>query len=517
MRKLVKKHLPLLIFLISLSSFTFLFFIQRNFMTNIDERDQIVNAFLMANGLKVYKDFFTTHFPLPYYWVYIFTPFWTNSPPHRVISILRLSIVILYYLSFLAVFFVSRSRKTKTALCLWIISLSTFASLYHGNLLLSETFVAIFISSLFWLILPLVFAWEKINFVKSVLIFLFVSLAFWTQPLLAPLFLIPLLLIPGKILKKIFPSFFILNLLPLALFHLSGQLQGFWENAVWFNFRVYSSFFPERIGHYSMLQQNFISFFQNEISFLEPFSGFIGSWQFVIHAAVLGLLIWTIGKRNWRLSISFLLLFYGVRAREIKIIPGKIFNFGIYPLALLGSASFIALITFIFPKKKIISLLALGLLFGLSIKESLPIINQSLKPGYNYHVFWSWRQEIGETINNLTQPEEKILIYPHDVDLYFFANRKPIDRFTYWFPWLDSVKRYHDERETSLKTAPPPVIYIGNFTYKNNPHLYAQFFPDLLNGYSQIAKNGQPTNIWLRDDLNQRLKAPYSLFTTNKQ
>jgi hypothetical protein len=197
--------------------------------------------------------------------------------------------------------------------------------------------------------------------------------------------------------------------------------------------------------------------------------------------------------------------------REVKIVPGKIFNFGIFPFLCLSSASFALLIIEFGKKQKFLSLVITISVIIAGFIGFKPILLQSLKPGYNYHVFWSYRQDLGKIINDLSLPDEKVLVYPHDVDLYFFSQRRPIDRFSYWFPWIDSVDKYRNERLTALKNTPPSVIYMGNLTFKDDLKYYGKLFPNLLINYLPIVKEEKTTGIWLRSDLKDRLGKEYSI------
>jgi hypothetical protein len=129
--------------------------------------------------------------------------------------------------------------------------------------------------------------------------------------------------------------------------------------------------------------------------------------------------------------------------------------------------------------------------------NSRPIFRDALKPGYHYHVFWSTRQESAERISSLTGQNDRILAYPHDMDLYALSRRLPPDRFVYWFPWVDSVPAYRSERLTALTSTPPPLIYLGSMNFKDQPNYYLQFFPNLTAGYTEYLKDGKSTGIWL--------------------
>jgi len=509
--KLLRNIFPTIIFIFSLFIFSSILFLQRAFMTNFDEYDHIAAGYLMSLGKKIYLDFFSHHFPFPYYWTSFFTPFWNNELFSRSITIFRGSLILFYLISFLIVFFLLKNIKSKISFSLWIALLSLFISLYHGNLILSESFSAIAIFSLFWIVAPIVLGWEESDFRKTIASVFFASIGFWTQPLLLILFPIPLLLSPRNNRVKISLALLLLNLFPILLFFLSGQLVHFIEQGFWFNFKVYPKYFIEERESNSKIFQSLICFINNEKYFLSSFGNYVEQFQFILHLFFLFFIGFVLKKKKLNLLIIVFLIFLSTRVREIKIFPGQIFNFGIFPFLTIASSSLILLTINYYKKLKIFSFFILAAPFMLSFQTVNPIIEQSLKPGYNYHVFWSYRQDNGKILQDLSFPNEKILVYPHDVDLYFFAQRQPPDRFLYWFPWIDSVNKYREERLDVLVKNPPPVIFIGSLAFKNDPRFYEMFFPNLLNDYLLIYKNNQATGVYIRKDLLERVKPPYQV------
>lgn len=165
------------------------------------------------------------------------------------------------------------------------------------------------------------------------------------------------------------------------------------------------------------------------------------------------------------------------------------------------------LLTKLFYKHKILTFLVIFILVFVSISNFWPIIKNSFDSQYNYHVFWSPRQKTGNLINQLSQPNENVLVYPHDVDLYYFANRTFSDRFVYWFPWINLVPEYRSERLSVLSNSSPVVIYLGNLDFKGEPNYYSQYFPTLTKDYIEVFNDNKSTNIWLRSDLKDRLQS----------
>ena len=159
---------------------------------------------------------------------------------------------------------------------------------------------------------------------------------------------------------------------------------------------------------------------------------------------------------------------------------------------LFASACFIFLIVELLKTKRLnVKLFSIPLFIIVAVANALTfqqIFFQSLKPGYNYHVFWSSKQEKGSIIKSLSLSTESVLMYPHDVDLYYFSDRLSPDRFSYWFPWINAWPEYRKERLNALKKNPPSVIYVGNLGYGYDKNHYARYFPHLTDDYIQVLK-----------------------------
>lgn len=495
----MRRFLPYLLFFIFILFFSLSFYLQRHFMTNFDENDHLAVAYFMSRGHLLYKGIFSHHFPFPYYWTFLFTPFWRFSSPSQLISIFRLSALVLYLLNFFLVFISFKNLRSQLGFSLWIFCLSFFFTLYHGNLVLSETYAAIFISSLFWLSLPQILHWEKPCRFNLLLIIIFTSAAFWTQPLLVFLFILPLILYPGKIIFTLI-SLAALNLFVPIYFYLSGQISDFWQQGIWFNFFVYPRFFID--------DQTYFSIFSHEFYLFTHFFNSIQISQFILHLSTYILGFYLISRKKFIPVVVFVLFFLSAHVREVKIIPGQLYNFGIYPLLLLGLGSLCILLFVNFSRLTAYLLRFTFILALLSFSiSSYPIIQNSLKPGYNFEVFWGYRQRTADIIAKLSRPHEPILVYPHDVDYYPLSQRLAPDRFVYWFPWINFVPGFRQERLFALQKNDIPVIYLGDLSFKGQPNFYQQYFPDLIKNYSPVIRDGRATGIWLENNHLDRLKS----------
>jgi len=507
MNILKKINFSWVLFSFSLLFFTAIFYLVRHFMVNFDETDNLTSSFLMAQGQRFYLDLFNMHFPFPYYIGYIFAPFWVNQDPSRAIAFFRLSLLFIYFISFFLVFLSFKNQKTKIIFPLWIIIFSFLVALYHGNMYLSETFTTIFITSIFWLIAPITLNLEKFSNYHFFLLILFASFAFWTQPFLGPLLILPLFFIKKHQFLPFILYSFALNIIPIIFFLVNGQFAGFFHQTITYNFQTYSHFFPGQTGDNSMLSQNFINFFKNELSLFTHLNTATNLFEFTTHLGFLFFLVIVILKKKIKFILAIILIFIETRSREFKINPGQIFDFAFFPFLSISTTSIFLLLIYLKKiKSKIITVFFLIIILICLILDFKPIFLQSINLGYNYDVFWSYRQRIGEDIAKLTNPTDKILIYPYESDLYFFSHRQPFDRFIYWYPWIDADINLKKERLDSLQKDPPALIYFVEKPYQDDPQAYSKFFPNLLDNYINIYKDGQSTNYWIRADLSNRLQ-----------
>jgi hypothetical protein len=320
------------------------------------------------------------------------------------------------------------------------------------------------------------------------------------------LFLIPLFLSPAN-WRKIILFSFILNLTPLVIFFFTGQLAEFWQQGIIFNFFVYPKFFVDDLPAGNKIVQTIIYFFRNEFYLFTHFQDKVQLFQNIIHLSFWLLAYRVLKTKKLFFVIPFFLLFLSSRIREVKIIPGALFNFGIYPFLVIASASFVIVLFLYLQHRKVIFTFLFSSLLLVSYWNSAPVILQSLTKGYNYEVFWSYRQRNAQILAKLTTPNEPILVYPHDVDYYALSGRLPPDRFVYWFPWIDSVPRFRNERLSALKNIEIPVIYIGSLAFKKDPNFYSKYFPDLTANYQPIIRDDKLTGIWVRNNYINRLKS----------
>ena len=502
MKRIILRWAPFLFTLLIFSTF---FYLVRLFMGDFDEHDHIAAGYLMKQGKLLYKDIFTHHFPLPYYWTWFFTPLWSDMNPSRTISIFRLSLLAYYLIIFTLSYITMRSIKTRIVFLVWIIFVGCCMVLYEGNIILSDTFSSIALMGLFWSSFPIVLGWEKASKTHVISQVMLASLGLWAQPMVALLLIIPIVLVESKYRKNVVILIAILNAIPLIIFAFTQQLTSFFEQALWFNSAIYSKYYAEHLPQGNSFFSVMWYFLINEWKLLTTFGNPLQIFQGITHVGLLGLLIYCFKTNKVSCGLLITLFIFSTRLRELKIVTGVPFVYGIYSLILLGVAATLILIVQIYKNNKVMPVVVSIFLLVLAYIPIAGIVEKSLDREYNYHVFWSYRQERGEILKKLSEPHEKILVYPHDVDMYYFANRQPIDRFLYWFPWTNDVPKYRKERLDALKNTPPPVIDLNSLAFKKDQR-YKEYFPTLVKGYIPVKKDGKATGVYLRADLKERLE-----------
>src|SRR3989344_5433408 len=423
----------------------------RHFMVNTDEFEYLVTGYLMSVGKRPYIDFFTHHWPMPYVWSAAMAPFFTQGSPHQELAVFRSGILMLYAGIAVTLFLINKRDRTRQAMTLWLMVLPASMAIYHGQMALTDTFLAILISWLFWLTVPVTLGWEESSAGRDVTAVAVAAAMVWTHPGSVAVAIIPAL-ISGKKIRTIVITGAAL-VIPLAVLAAGGMLMPFWKQALVFNQEVYAKFYPERRNNLTMSQQTWSDFWRNEAKLFTNLSWPVGVSQWLWHAGFWGLGIYAISKKNHRLVGIWLALFLTIHSREVKFFPGQMFNYALYPAVLTGTAA-LAIGRPVVKVALVIVIIASGV-------AAWPIFIQSAKPGYNYQVFWSDRVKLGEKVAKLTAKDETILAYYPVFDVFFFSRRLPADLFWYWHPWIAAGEGNSQDRQQTIERRIPAAIIPG--------------------------------------------------------
>ena len=225
-----------------------------------DEADNVLGACSMARGSLIYRDFFSHHFPLPYYALAVL-----GDPAACSVFAGRVLGVTLLVLAGLAVAWITRNRLAPVALL--VIALA--APAYYLQMYLAETFLSA------GLILTLGLLTERgrrlLGPPAHALRFLAVLLLAWSSPigLMMVSVLAPLLVLGAPGGRRVVIAACLAALLSFAaLLALQGTIWQFFEQAVLFNVRVYSNYLDVKLTSPPELAWQTMSFVRHRFSFV---------------------------------------------------------------------------------------------------------------------------------------------------------------------------------------------------------------------------------------------------------
>jgi hypothetical protein len=421
-----------------------------------DEGDNLNTGLLMLRGYTLYGDLFSNHFPFAYYWVAAVVGLFGKS-----IAVVRLSVWLFQIASFAVAM-----KLSRYVLPLGIMSLmwGTIRHMYSGNMILYHSFSSVSLVVVFAIVLAVVLDTVDANWRHSLAIGLFSTIAILSDPLTiyaSAIALIYLLVSDRKqgLMALLFAG------TGLALYAgwllVSGTFQGFVDDAILFNARIFSNYkdaSPARFG--TMWEQAIRGLeildpvWRNFDPFLPiPYNG-SDRWLFtgllyrlaIIVAAFLLLL-----QKNFR-AASFLYLF------ACATVLNNTKGFRAAPFILLALLVASALMTGAWWKKEKRNLTrlqtVLGALIGLmmiwlGLRVAVLTFVQS-RDDLSYERHFAGPEARAAEIKDLAcdQPDVHLARYPAPGYFLWFTDMKPVSRFTYMFPWEAEV--YLDEVISAL-------------------------------------------------------------------
>jgi hypothetical protein len=227
--------------------------------TFVDEADNVLGGCLMARGAVIYRDFFSHHFPLPYYLLSLFSGLSGCS-----VLFSRFLVVALLAVGSLAFYAVSRAPAALLAPAI----VSMAAPAYYAHLYLAESFIGLGLL----LVVPLSLdraAGIRPNLYLSLLyVGMFVLLAS------SPIGLMLACISTGVLLARspqpraqLLATFALAIFTWVAILLWHGNLRAFVDQAIGFNLGVYSRFLGVDITSPTQVAWETLAFFRHRFSF----------------------------------------------------------------------------------------------------------------------------------------------------------------------------------------------------------------------------------------------------------
>ena len=437
-----------------------------------DEGDNVITGLLMLRGYTLYGNLFSNHFPFPYYWAAAIVALFGKS-----IMLVRLSVWLFQIASFAIAM-----KLSRYVLPLGLMSLmwAIIRHIYSGNLLLYFSFSTVPLVVVFAIVLPVLLRTVKADWRHSLAIGFFSTVAILSDPLAVYPVAIALayLLVTDRKQGLMAVLFTGTGLAAYAGWLLaSGTFQGFVDQAILFNARVFSKYKetdPVRFG--TILEQAIkgLEIFDPKWLNLNPFQPipYNGSdrWLFTGFFYRLAIIVATLlllVQKDFR-AASFLYLF------ACSTVLNNTKGFRAAPFILLALLVASAVMTGAWwrkekKEKESISRLrmALGVLHGagrlglglmmfwLALRVAVLTFVQT-PDKLSYDRTFAPLEARAAQIKAMAcgQPNVFLAHYPGSGYTLWFTDMKPVARFIYMWPWdaeayLDEVISALDQEQVS--------------------------------------------------------------------
>ena len=440
-----------------------------------DEADHVLGACSIARGSLIYRDFFSHHFPLPYYAL-------AALGESGACSVLAGRILggLLLVLAGLAVAWITRNRLVPLALL--VVALA--APAYYLQLYLAETFVSA------GLILTLGLLTERgrrldgppahaLRFLALVILTCSSPIGLMMATVLAPLVVLGA---AGTRRSVTVVSVAALLSFPVVL-TIQGTLRPFVEQAILFNVQVYSQYLDVQLGNPAAVLWQTMSFVRHRFSFVvdgaagQEMEATVATFTVLLELALVALFaaVVVLARSERLLRIGACLVLPLAVARDgFHLAP-------FVPLACFACALLLPGATARTGALRLGALLVLILaarvyFFHLPLEWDAPDeLAQSLKPD--------------PQITRFAGPADAVLYLPIAPQGYLAHNRPPGSFYTFFLPWQADVPGAEDRVIADIEANRVAVVFMDQDTEIWGKYRLREYAPRL---HAHVVQNFRP-------------------------
>ncbi|PKO12955.1 MAG: hypothetical protein CVU39_21185 [Chloroflexi bacterium HGW-Chloroflexi-10] len=456
-----------------------------------DEGDVLSIGWLLSEGYVLYKDVFSHHFPLPYYWVGLIIKIFGSS-----VVIIRLSFLILKTIIF---FVAMKNSRFYLSIGLTAITWNAISFLYLGNMLLYDSFAGLFLILAFSIVLAHLLKKIELSPKQLIIIGLSLSFAFLSDPTkVFPGIVICLSLaievcvkygVFGKITWKKIGYLIISGLFPIVVFILVLILYQTFDDfrvfVIEFNSNIYSKYSGQISIYYfiNQLKKGFEIFNPIWRENLNPVY-FWDEYLRIDHSIYTGLF--------YRVAVWSSILYLSIKKKYFTAIMIFIYvasnlirateAFHASPFVLLSIFLATIIIEDILLTEKEIYKINV---YNQSLKSNILKIGQSLIIFiFLLNIFWLNFRSTDYFLKNISDltyqgnftkfeidaeethllscnlDEVKFLFYPVYPEVHFWGKLRPITKYLFLLPWV--VDAFEEDIIADLsKTTYPSLVFIN--------------------------------------------------------
>jgi hypothetical protein len=445
--------------------------------TFVDEADNVLGGCLIARGAVIYSDFFSHHFPLPYYLTSLFSHLSSCS-------VLSSRIVVIALLAVASVTFYAISRAPSMLLAPVLVGMA--APAYYGHLYLAEGFISLGLLIILPLSLDRAADLHPQPYLLLLYIGFFVLLSSSPVGLMLALICIGVLLVrPPHPRGRLFATFALAGLTWLFILLLDGNLRAFVDQAIMFNLNIYSKFLSVNIINPIAIAWETLSFFRHRFSFMMDLfvsrevetnaATFTAMFEFSLMAMLLFTMLRSTGETTFKI-LSCLLM-------PITIIRGD--GFHLSPFIVLATYVVSHLTTVSTHRRlaraSMILLAALALrIYFLFLPVQLDAdagLAKSLAPD--------------PAILAAAAEDDAVLFFPASIDGYLAHGRMPAGFFYFFLPWQAEIPGAQETIIDDIEANRVAVVFIDQEAAVWGRYRFRDYAPRV---YAHVTANFRPVD-----------------------
>ena len=439
-----------------------------------DEADVITASWLMSKGELLYKDIFSHHMPVPYFFLEIFQ-FFSNN-----LVFLRISFAIVTQAYFILLYLFFRKKLHPYVIPIVSVLWGLVRHMFMQQMILADTFVAL---GLFTVFLEIVTHKEAKYALKDKILIAFATFISFGSSLIVvyPLMIFYLYYIIKRIVLYVkekekalayfkedlgFAGIVLCPFFLFAFYLLATNTWGdFWENAIFFNTDYYSLYNGEETPITLILNQflNFphktwLHFFISTAYFPDMFyytTDMFISFNYLVFLVWSVIALWRYKKR----AILYILFIYFCYMRDgFHVTPFILFTQYMVAEALIWAFSKMKTEKKAKPKETIAVVLILfyAILHFALLGNDL----KGLLEGNEYVT--DYGKEYKDVIIAVTEEEDTIWAVPMKAELYFVTNRMPANENIFYLPWQSIKSGVNEEIQKDLiENKAKVIVYDG--------------------------------------------------------
>lgn len=451
----------------------------------VDEEENIVGGSYLLKGERLYSDIFLQHQPLTYIFSSILQKLINVNSIYLLIKTHRIAIVIWSFVW--SIFLVIRFGSPLVG----FIFLYELLKIYlFGNFFLAES---LSVYPLVYLFSIFLFKVKKIRYLEIILIGAsFSTCIFLLSNLWPVLFVLFFLMWKYRYFNKNNIYYFIFGFFSVTLIALiTSSIKGYFYDLFYVNFKYY-------VPHPSSGADTnlFKPFLLPIISFFTKVEKTTTLYSIQISVlAIFASIISLVQKKNrGELLIPLVLLgLTGIRYVE----PGLQFYRGFH---LLPWFAVLILLVFYYstiairlnPKIKILTSLLILILIYLSITGAFKQLFVKRDINTDNYINYSRQFDYGEVVKIMKTKEDRLLVIPDDMLIYWQANINHASKYIFFYDWMYDTPEIAGDLNKLFINSPPQFIYCNCSNDKLEKY---------TTKYIRIKKDGKPSNLYVLDSV----------------